>query len=266
VLNLTGGELLSLSLHDPSRDCMLNRYWTRNQESGEFVASPADEAASGWAWKHQEPIHIPDIEREQRFPGCVPVLLNHGVRSLTVLPMSTPAQHFGALGLGRSVPEVPGGEDVEFLSGVALLGAFALERDRAHRAFEEQQSLVAISRELGSSLELDKLLPIILASVRSIARYDYAVLSLIDEDGRYLHMYGDALEWENFVNHGTVVPLQQTLSARAIQTRNVAFFTADELSDMKDPLAKVMHELGIQSVCSVPLIAGQSSLGSTEHE
>ncbi|HYU45348.1 MAG TPA: sigma 54-interacting transcriptional regulator [Terriglobales bacterium] len=262
VLDLTAGELLNLSLHDPSRDCMLNRYWKRNRESGEFAAAPVEEAASGWAWKHQETMAIRDIEREQRFPGCVPVLLNHGVRSLTVLPMSTPSRHFGALGLGKRVPEVLGGEDVEFLSRVALLGAFALEKERAFHAFEEQQSLVAISRELSSSLELDKLLPAILSSVRSIARYDRAVLSLIDKDARYLHMYGDALEWENFVHHGTVIPLEQALSARAIQIRNIAFFAADELRDMRDPLAKAMHALGIQSVCSVPLIAGNRVWGA----
>jgi formate hydrogenlyase transcriptional activator len=262
VLDLTEGELLNLSLHDPSRDCMLNHYWKKNRESGAFVASPANEAASGWAWKHQAPIAIADIEREQRFPGCVPVLLNHGVRSFTVLPMSTPSGHFGALGLGRSVPEVLGGEDVEFLSRIALMGAFALEKEKALHAFEEQQSLVAISRELSSSLELDKLLPAILSSVRSIARYGRAVLSLIDDDGRYLHMYGDALEWENLANHGTVIPLEQALSARAIQTHKVAFFAANELRDMKDPLARVMHELGIQSVCSVPLIAGNRVWGA----
>ncbi len=198
VLDLTAGELLNLSLHDPSRDCMLNRYWKRNRESGEFAAAPVEEAASGWAWKHQETMAIRDIEREQRFPGCVPVLLNHGVRSLTVLPMSTPSRHFGALGLGKRVPEVLGGEDVEFLSRVALLGAFALEKERAFHAFEEQQSL----------------------------------------------------------------PLEQALSARAIQIRNIAFFAADELRDMRDPLAKAMHALGIQSVCSVPLIAGNRVWGA----
>jgi GAF domain-containing protein len=243
VLELTGGELLNLSLHDPSRNCMLNRYWKKDQESGEFVASPADEAASGWAWKHQEPITIPDIEREQRFPGCVPVLLNHGIRSLTVLPVSTPSQHFGALGLGRSVPEVLASEDMEFLSRVALMGAFALEKEKALYAFEEQQSLFSISRDLSFSLELDKLLPVILASVRNIARYDRTLLSLMDEDGKHLHIYGNALEWEPFFNHGTVVPLEHSLSSRAIQTRKATLVSADQFLDIKDPMAKVMHAL-----------------------
>ena len=92
---------------------------------------PVDEAATGWAWKHQEPIAIPDTEREQRFPGFVPVLLNHGVRSYTALPVSTPSNRFGALGLGKNVPEALDDEDIEFLSRVALMGALALEKEQS---------------------------------------------------------------------------------------------------------------------------------------
>ncbi|MGD0469167.1 MAG: sigma 54-interacting transcriptional regulator [Terriglobales bacterium] len=164
--------------------------------------------------------------------------------------------------LGKSVPGTLKGEDVEFLSRVALMGALALERDRAHRAFEEQQSLVAISRELSSSLELEKLLPLILSSVRSIARYDRAVLSLLDEDGKNVHLYGDALGWESFLNHGNTVPLEQSLSAQAIQTRNIAFLTASDLHDMTEPLARAMYEGGVRSVCSVPLVAGNRIWGA----
>jgi len=262
VLALTGGELLNLSLHDPRRDCMLTQYWKKNQESGEFDAFPVDEAASGWAWKHQETIAIPDIEREQRFPDIVPALLNHGVRSYTVLPISTPSSRFGALGLGKSVPEVLDNEDVEFLSRVARMGALVMEKHRADRALEEQQSLVAISRKLSSSLELEKLLPAILSSLRSIARYDRAVLSLLDEDGKNLHLYGDALEWESFFNHGTSVALEQSLSARAIHTRNVTFLAAADLHEMNEPLAKAMYAGGVRSVCSVPLVAGNQIWGA----
>src|SRR5260370_34505650 len=237
VLELTGGELLNLSLHDPRKNYMLTQYWKKNQESGEFEAVHVDEAASGWAWKHQEPVAIPDIEREQRFPGIAAKLLNHGVRSYTVLPMSTPSRRFGALGLGKKFPEALNGEDVEFLSRVALMGALALEKERATRALEEQQSLVAISRELSSSLELEKLFPVILSSVRSIARYDRAILSLLAENGKNVHLYGDALEWEGLVNHGRDVPIAQAISARSIQSRNVAFHTAMELHNLHKSLA-----------------------------
>jgi formate hydrogenlyase transcriptional activator len=262
VLELTGGELLNLSLHDPRRDCMLTQYWKKNRDSGEFDALRVDEAASGWAWKHQETVAIADTKSEDRFPGCVPELLTHGVRSYTVLPISTPSNRFGALGLGKNVPEVLGAEDIEFLSRVALMGAMALEKERAYRAFEEQQSLVSISRELSSCLELEKLLPVILSSIRGIARYDRAILCLLEEDGKSTHVFGDALEWEPFLSHGTTVPLDQSLSARAIKTRKVTFLTADDLSKMTAPLAKAMYAFGVRSVCSVPLIAGNQIWGA----
>ena len=262
VLDLTDGELLNLALYDPRRNCMLNQYWKKNLESGEFAASPVEEAATGWAWKHQEQLAIPDTEREHRFPGCMPALLNHGVRSYTVLPMSTASSRFGALGVGKRTPQILGGEDVEFLSSVALIGALALEKEKAHRALEEQQSLVAISRELSSSLDLEKLLPAILSSLRDIARYGRAVLSLLDDDGKNVHLYGDALEWESLVNHGNTVPLEQSLSAQAIQTRKAAFFTADDLRDMNTSLARAMHAIGIRAVCSVPLIASNRTWGA----
>ena len=190
VLALTAGELLNYSLHDRRRDCMLTHYWKRNRESGEFDPFPVDDAVTGWVWKHQELIAIPDTEHEPRFPGFMPVLLNHGVRSYIAVPVSTPAHRFGALGLGKNVPGGVHDDDVELLSRIALMGALVLEKDRAYSAFEEQQSLVAISRELGSSLELEKLLPVILSSIRNIARYDRTVLSLLDEEGKNVHLFG----------------------------------------------------------------------------
>jgi formate hydrogenlyase transcriptional activator len=262
VLALTAGELLNYSLHDPRRDRMLTHYWKRNQESGEFDPFPVDDAVTGWVWEHQELIAIPDTERESRFPGFMPVLLNHGVRSYIAVPVSTPAHRFGALGLGKNVPGATNDDDLELLSRIALMGALVLEKDRAYSAFEEQQSLVAISRELGSSLELEKLLPVILSSIRNIARYDRAVLCLLDDDGKNVHLFGDAKEWEPFVNRDTKIPIEQALSGRAIRTRNVALFTADDLREMEAPMAKAMYELGIRSVCSVPLIAGNRIWGA----
>jgi formate hydrogenlyase transcriptional activator len=261
VLDLTGGELLNLSLHDPRRDYMMSQYWKRNRESGEFDAVPVDEAASGWAWRNQEAIEIPDIEREHRFPGMVPALRTHGVRSYTVIPLSTPSRRFGALGVGKNVPEALTGEDVEFLSRIALMGALTLEKERTERAFEEQQSLVAISRELSSNLSLEKLLPAILNSVRSIGRYERAVLSLLDKDDQNVYLHGDALEWEPFVNHGKV-PVDRSLSAKTIQTRKVTLYGENELRAMKEPLTRAMLDLGIRSVCSVPLIAGDKIRGA----
>jgi formate hydrogenlyase transcriptional activator len=264
VLAVTGGQLLDLALHDSDKNRMRTQYWKKDLENGEFASLPVDQSASGWVWKHQEPVIIPDIELEQRFPEQTPVLLTHGVRSYTALPVSTTAVRFGAVGLGKSAPEPLVDEDIEILSRVAMLGALSLAKERAIVAFEEQQSLVAISRELSSVLDLGKLLPAILSSVRSIARYDRAILCLLSEDGKSVHRYGENLEWEPYLNHGDAIPVEAALAARAIHTRSAMFLTANDLREIKDPLAKAMVEGGVRSVCSVPLIAGDRVWGALQ--
>jgi formate hydrogenlyase transcriptional activator len=261
VLELTGGELLNLSLHSPYRDRMLTRYWKKNGDSGEFDAFAVDEVATGWAWKHQQPIAIPDIECDPRFSAIAPVLRNHGVRSYTVVPMSTRSSRFGALAVGKGVTEALPQEEIEFLSRIALMGAQALEKEAAQGSLEEQQSLFAISRELSLSLQSVNLLPVILSSVRNIARYERAVLCLLDEGGKTLHRYGELLEWET-ESHEDAIPIEQSLAARTIQTRSVVLLSAAELRGMDDFLAQAMYASGVRSVCSVPLIAGNRVWGA----
>jgi formate hydrogenlyase transcriptional activator len=77
-----------------------------------------------------------------------------------------------------------------------------------------------------------------------------------------VHLYGEALEWESLVNHGASIPVEEALSGRAILTRKLAVYTAEELREMKTPLAKAMYALGVQSLCSVPLIANDQVWGA----
>ena len=53
-----------------------------------------------------------------------PALLTN---SSSVLALSTSERHFGALGLGKSVPEILDSEDLEFFHRVAFMVSLALE-------------------------------------------------------------------------------------------------------------------------------------------
>jgi formate hydrogenlyase transcriptional activator len=268
VLSLTACDFLNFSSYDPRQNCMLTYYWKKNEESGEFNAFAVDECVSGWVWTHQEVAAIADVEQEKRFPECMQLLRKHGVRSYSMLPMSTGSQRFGALGLGRSVPEVLNAQDVEFLSSVARMAALALENQGVHRAGEEQQQrlqgLVTIGRELSSSLEMETLITNILSKLRLIMGHDHAVLMMLEDDGKTLRKYAmDSAHSAKFTAAGvTRVPLRQSLSARAMETRSVTFWSAEELGNSETPVADLLRASGIQSVINVPLLADNEALGS----
>ena len=193
VLSLTGSDFLKFSLYDPSQNCMIAYYWKDRLEIPRTDAFAIDQCISGLVWSQQEPAVIPDVEKEKRFPLCIQQLRKLGVRSYKMLPLTVAAHRFGALGLGRSVPGTLDPQDLEFFSRVAYVVALALENQRRYRASQEErerlQGLVTIGQELSSSLELEKLLPMVLENLRKIVNYDYAVVALLEEeDKKYLHI------------------------------------------------------------------------------
>jgi formate hydrogenlyase transcriptional activator len=267
VQTVTGCEFVGFSLHDRDRNCMLTHYWMKGLGIVETRTFAVEDCFSGWVWQHQEAMAIPDIDREQRFAATLQCLRERGVRSFSVLPMSTPQRRYGALGLGKSEPTVMATQDVEFLCGVAEMVALVMENQETRRAWEAQrdrlQSLVAISRELRASLELEGLIPIVFANLRRIINYDNAFLGLLEEDNRFLRMQAvDTIPGSESPLQGRRIPLAEAASARAIEQRRVASFTGEDLDKLGTPVAKEMCGVGIKSVCSVPLLSAGQVLGS----
>jgi formate hydrogenlyase transcriptional activator len=267
ILSVTGSEFLNFSLHDPLQNCMITHYWQKGSESVEFDAFAVDECASGWVWSRQEAIAIPDVEKETRFPACIPLLRKRGVRSYRMLPLTTSNHRFGALGLGKIAPETGVVESREFLNRVASVVALALENQQSRRTAEEQsqrlQSLVTIGRELTSTLDMESLVTNILSSLRVVTGHDHAALMLLEEQGKILRRYAmDSPPWEAYSTQNDRLPVDDALSGRAIEKRSATSWSAEELAELKTPLAQTLHASGIQSLCNVPLLVDSQVLGT----
>jgi len=169
---LTSCDFVNFSLHDPTQNRMLNHFWKASKETGELDVFPVGECVSGWVWQHQQTLTISDLEHDARFPTCLSAFRKLHVRSYASLPISTAQRHYGALGIGKSEKEAVDLHDSQFLPRVTQMVALALENKDIHGALHEQQerlkSLVTISQELSSSLDLEKLPPIIFTNLRRI--------------------------------------------------------------------------------------------------
>jgi formate hydrogenlyase transcriptional activator len=86
-----------------------------------------EETFSWWVYQHQEPLIIPFLDAETRFPAVAEMLKNRGVRSVCVLPLTTVHRRLGGLALGSTEADAYSAEEVNFLSFVANQVALAVD-------------------------------------------------------------------------------------------------------------------------------------------
>ena len=61
---------------------------------------PVDESPGGLVWKTQQPLVVEDWRWRSRFPQLTPLLLENGVQSFCVVPLTTALRRLGAMGFG----------------------------------------------------------------------------------------------------------------------------------------------------------------------
>ena len=86
-----------------------------------------EETFSWWVYQHQQPLIIPLLDAETRFPAVVEMLKNRGVRSVCSLPLTTVHRRLGGLALGSLEADAYSREEVSFLSLVANQVALAVD-------------------------------------------------------------------------------------------------------------------------------------------
>jgi formate hydrogenlyase transcriptional activator len=264
---LTHCTLVEFSICEVARNCIVTHFWKLETEirSWDASSSLSDESPNSWVWEHQEPVRIPDVERETQFVGTMKALREHGVRSYMVVPMSSSRRRYGALGVGGAEVEPEGSDTLPLLERAARLVALAVENHEIHGEWQKQQerlqSLVEIGREISSTLEFDQLVPLVFAKMQQITNYEFARLALL-EDARTLKIRSVEPANKTAAHEWTRLPLANAISARAIQTRTVTLLTAAEIDRFNNPMIKEIHESGVQSLCCVPLLLGSRALGS----
>src|SRR5260370_13775279 len=110
-----------------------------------------EETFSWWVYQHQQPLIIPSLDAETRFPAVADMLKSRGVRSVCVLPLTTVHRRLGGLAVGSLEADAYSQEEVSFLSLVANEVALAVD-DSLH--FDASQTAIDALRASEESLRL----------------------------------------------------------------------------------------------------------------
>src|ERR1051326_5572506 len=168
---------------------------------------PPDESITKWVFDHQQPLVIPSLDRETRFPRMVEFLKSKGFRSICSLPLATIHRKIGSLAVASAREDAYSPDEVRFLSlvagqaALAIDDAFNFEASRNAEAAlqkknERLKALLELNNTIVSNLELRDLLTAISASLRSLMHCDGVSVALPDAaDTGYLRLY--ALDFPN---------------------------------------------------------------------
>ena len=264
-------EFVALILHDPDGNRMqlhvLNASGPLEIRADTRV--PLEQDPAGWVWLHQQPLVIPSIEDETRWPEFTKRALAGGVRALTLTPLTAGESRLGCLGFGCLSPFNPSPAELAFLERVASEFAVAVDaflaKQEAVRERDRLRVLFDITNALVSKLTPDDLFSAISEQLSRVIKHDSAALTLRNESTGSLDLY--ALHFTSaqlFEVERTSVDPEGTPSAEAIASGKPVLVTDADFDRFPSPICRRIVSLGFKSVCSVPLVTRNRTLGTLE--
>src|SRR5882757_8660143 len=106
-----------------------------------------EETFTWWVYQRQQPLIIPSLDSETRFPAVAEMLKNRGVRSVCVLPLTTVHRRLGGLAVGSTEVDAYSREEVSFLSLVANQVALAVDDALNFDASQHAEEALHASKE-----------------------------------------------------------------------------------------------------------------------
>jgi formate hydrogenlyase transcriptional activator len=270
-------DILNLTLYNPARNTM-RLHILESDEPSDVKAgleTPIGESMSGWVWENQQPLTIPDLDLETRYPQLTKMIRERGIRSLCLVPLTTAQHRLGALGFGSRQTAAYDNADLEFLEQVSAQVAVAVDNALNAEAAQSYQRQLARERDrlkvvldvttaMVSRLDSRDLFKTISSSLRPVLRHEYTSLVLRDpETGEYgLHAL-DFPDGRDVLPEKLKGPLNESSPAGvAVITRKPVLVGVGDAGRYSSEVFHRLVSKGLQSFVCVPLLTPDGALGT----
>ncbi len=260
-------SLLLLPSNDPAA---LTIYASYGKLGLEFYQSQTIARAGsipGWVVEHGRPFILDRAEHiRERFPVSYQRLRQWGMESVAVAPLLTEGRCVGALSLMSEQADAWSGVSSALLEEIAASMAAALEHCVAYeevgRLRDEQAALLEINRAVARHLHRDELFETLAECLRDLLPSDRFGIELPVDNGK---LRSHVLSSRNAKT--TPVQIEELPSAGTAcrwteETRQWLIASSrEELRERFPVTFDVMKREGMQSVCAIPLLSDERSLG-----
>ena len=270
-------DFLALVLHEPARNTMrLHILETREaQEEEPTKEFSVEDHPAGWVLENQRLFLTMDTEKDARYPEFMQRLLDAGVHSFAIVPLTTAQHRLGAMGIGRYVPQGLSDAEIDFIQRVARQVAVAVDNAlnfEAAQAYQSQlarerdrlQVLLDINNLLVSTRDTGALFKGIVSSLKPVLRHDYTSLALLEESSGLLKIH--ALDLPGSANKlpksEFTVSMEDTPAGRCFATGQVLVVRNGELDRFNMEVMRFLRREGVESLCCVPLSTHGRTFGT----
>ena len=258
---------LGLILHDPDSGVMQGHILNEPGAPPITTLRMAVEAdPAGWVWLNQQPL-ILDLHSETRWPEFISLSREFGLSTLILAPLTAGDNRLGAFGFSSVAPYEPSPAEMEFLERVATEFAVAVEgflaRQAAVRERDRLRTLFDITNALVSKLAAEELFSAVGEQLSKLIPHEYSMLTVSNAESGRLDLY--AL-------HSTGLPLIDALkgpfdpsgmpAAEVLATGKPVVACAADIERYPSPIFAKFVALGFRSICSVPLVAPNRTMGT----
>src|SRR3989449_58542 len=208
-----------------------------------------------------------DLEAYVERSAIVKQAVEHGVRSICMVPLATGRRIIGTLSLGSKSESAFTRKDVDLLSQVGAEVSLALENAIAHQRLQVEKERLQTTMELNNVLMTDrdwqKLFPAISNFMQRIIPHEYASVAVYDDSAHLLSLYPlDSGLAAALHTRATPIPITEMLAGQALLEREIKIFSSEDLGGARSKYVSQIVEQGIQSLCCVPLITRKGEVGT----
>jgi formate hydrogenlyase transcriptional activator len=269
-------EYIALILHDPERNVMKTH--TLGTSEGESIPPgfelPVEESAGGWVFTNQQPLVVPCLAQETRFPKVQALIEKIGVQSYCLLPLTTAVRRLGAMGFGSLSPCAFGESEMEFLQQVTTQVAVAVDNvlhDESAQSAQQQLArdrdrlrlLLEVNNAVVSHLDLRDVFMATSRYLRQVIRQDYTSLVLYEPGSDRFRLHAlDFPEGKGLIQEGRTGSVVDCPAGTAIQNKKPTVFHEKDLRGSSSEIAKLLLEEGVKSACCLPLLSHNQVLGT----
>ncbi|HEU4504809.1 MAG TPA: sigma 54-interacting transcriptional regulator [Nitrospira sp.] len=261
-------NFVSLSLHDPARNRMRLQTIQANVPA-DLVGGheeALDETPAGAVWQLQQPILVPDLAEESRWPTVTRRMQEDGIHSFCVVPLTTAVRKLGAMGFASLRKHAYGVGDLEFLLEVGKQVAVAVDNVLHHQDLihdrDRLRLLLEVTESIASHRDLAELLGDLAQRLPSIVPFDYINVVLHEPVRNVMRLWLLVASVPSTISPGLEIPVEESAGGW-VWTHQRPLTVNDVAQEQRfSKLMSMLRENGVKSFCTVPLTTAQRRLGA----